>query len=114
MKTPEDYDELLKVAGCKVIAYERFGSYQGDWIAKVEYEGKIGFIHDYYGSCSGCDALEGEFCYNEQTPLKRVLEFALPYLKEIKSYDEVYMDISKEEYWDSEASKMQLWMEANK
>jgi len=29
------YDEALKAAGAEVLLYESFGSYQGDWWAKV-------------------------------------------------------------------------------
>lgn len=55
-----DYKFALEVAGAKVLAYQTFGSYQGDWLAKVEYEGQQFWIHDYFGSCSGCDAMEAE------------------------------------------------------
>lgn len=44
------YREALEVAGATVVAFEEFGSYQGDWIAKVEYKGNIGWIKDYFGS----------------------------------------------------------------
>jgi hypothetical protein len=47
------YKECLELAGATVIDYEEFGSYQGDWLAYVEYKGKKGFIKDYYGSCTG-------------------------------------------------------------
>lgn len=59
------YEEALKAAGAEVHAYETFGSYQGDWWALVSYEGKHGFVHGYYGSCSGCDAFEAEFGWTE-------------------------------------------------
>lgn len=36
------YKKCLEIAGAKVIAYEEFGSYQGDWIAVVEYKGVKG------------------------------------------------------------------------
>lgn len=55
-----DYSDCLKMAGAEVLAYETFGSYQGDWLAKVRFEGKEGFIKGSYGSCSGCDYLQAE------------------------------------------------------
>ena len=61
------YKEALEAAGAKVHAFEEFGSYQGDWWAFVTLaDGKTGWIHGYYGSCSGCDAFEGEFGWHEE------------------------------------------------
>jgi len=53
------YSGALVAAGWNVIAEESFGSYQGDWWALVERDGKRGWIHDSFGSCSGCDTIEG-------------------------------------------------------
>lgn len=53
------YKDAIEAAGASVIEFERFGSYQGDWWAKTN----LGWIHGSYGSCSGCDAFEGEFGY---------------------------------------------------
>lgn len=55
------YEMCLEKAGAKVIAFENFGSYQGDWLAYVEYKGEKGFVAGSYGSCSYCDAFESEF-----------------------------------------------------
>lgn len=55
------YSEALEAAGAKVIEYKEFGSYQGDWLAFVEYNGEKGIVEGSYGSCSGCDAFEAEF-----------------------------------------------------
>lgn len=54
------YKEALEAAGATVHAMENFGSYQGDWQAKVTYDEKTGWIQGCFGSCSGCDAFEGE------------------------------------------------------
>jgi hypothetical protein len=62
------YCEAMEAAGAEVLCYESFGSYQGDWWAKVTYEGNTFWVHGSYGSCSGCDAFEAEFWYcNEGT-----------------------------------------------
>ena len=59
-----DYQTCLEAAGLTVHTIEHFGSYQGDWWAHVTLpDGRKGFVHGYYGSCSGCDALEGAFGY---------------------------------------------------
>lgn len=55
------YRSALEAAGAKVLAYESFGSYQGDWYAKVEYNGETGWVQGSYGSCSYCDSFESEF-----------------------------------------------------
>ena len=34
------YQMALEMAGATVLEYKEFGSYQGDWFAKVEYQGK--------------------------------------------------------------------------
>lgn len=55
------YSEAMEAAGAKVELYEQFGSYQGDWWARVEYEGRRGWVTGSYGSCSGCDSFQAEF-----------------------------------------------------
>lgn len=57
------YDSALEAAGAKILAYGSFGSYQGEWYAKVEYNGEVGWVEGSYGSCSGCDAFDAEFGY---------------------------------------------------
>ncbi len=55
------YKEALEAAGCKVLAFEEFGSWQGTWLAFVEYNGEKGIVEGAFGSCSYCDAFEAEF-----------------------------------------------------
>jgi hypothetical protein len=58
------YDVAMEAAGAKIHVYESFGSYQGDWWAKVTLpDGRTGWVNGSYGSCSGCDAFEAEFDY---------------------------------------------------
>ena len=53
------YTVALEAAGATVRAYQEFGSYQGDWWARVVLpDGREGWVTSSYGSCSGCDALE--------------------------------------------------------
>ena len=58
-----DYDELLAVCGADVFCFDWFGSYEGQWFAKIGYDGQIFWVSGSYGSCSGCDSLEG--CYDD-------------------------------------------------
>ncbi len=55
------YREALEIAGAKVVDFKEFGSYQGTWLALVEYKGQKGIVQGCYGSCSGCDAFKAEF-----------------------------------------------------
>ena len=55
------YSQALEAAGCKILAFEEFGCYQGTWLAFVEYNGQKGIVEGSYGSCSGCDAFQSEF-----------------------------------------------------
>jgi hypothetical protein len=53
----------MEAAGAKIRHFESFGSYQGEWLALVEYKGMTGWVVGSYGSCSGCDAFEAEIGY---------------------------------------------------
>jgi len=61
------YRTAMEAAGATVLAYESFGSYQGDWFALVVYGGKTFWVHGSYGSCSGCDAFCAEFDFGVMT-----------------------------------------------
>ncbi len=57
------YKLALEKAGANVLDFQEFGSYQGTWLAFVEYNGEKGIVEGSYGSCSGCDAFQAEFDY---------------------------------------------------
>jgi len=126
-----DYIDALKFGGATVHDYESFGSYQGEWLAKVTYEGKTGWVKGSYGSCSGCDALQAEFGYESHTcgdeeyynPLfgdegfregcpqcqklkKKMISFGQGYLDQILTQEEVEKEVSEYLGWDTEAGKM--------
>lgn len=52
------YQEMFKAEGLEVLAWETFGSYQGDYAVVVKKDDMLGFVVIGYGSCSGCDAFE--------------------------------------------------------
>ena len=55
------YKDALTAAGATVHAFESFGTWQGDWWARVTVpNGHTGWIHGHFGSCSGCDSYEAE------------------------------------------------------
>lgn len=55
------YKLALEAAGFTVHRIKYFGSWSGQWVAYVtDPEGNQGFIQDWYGSCSVCDAFEAD------------------------------------------------------
>ena len=125
------YAQALAAAGATVVEFEEFGSYQGDWIALVIYEGEMRWVMGCYGSCSGCDAFEDEFgwgdgivesdgrifdrdtyTYRQATQeeidsyKKRLADFGKSYLDTCYSQDEIEKNVSANLEWDSEAEAM--------
>lgn len=134
------YTEALEAAGATVLSFEAFGSYQGDWVAKVEYEGKTGYVTGCYGSCSGCDAFEAEmgYAHSEQCEehryqsaqeneleqcaacieakadyQKRLAEFGKPYLEDFFTREELEKKFEKQSEWDYGSGELLQWVRAN-
>jgi len=129
------YYQAMEAAGANVLAFQSFGSYQGDWWAKVEFNDITFFVSGSYGSCSGCDAFEGEFgwengrCsdheYDEAgsvgcpecaergiTFQKRLSDFGLAYLTNPWTQEEAIKEASRNLDWDSDAQEMVDWLKA--
>lgn len=119
------YEASLECAGAKVLAYEAFGSYQGDWLALVEYEGERGFVHGYYGSCAACDAFEGEFGYCEGLQkydretgkwvllpgaVEKLAEFGREYLSDLRTTEEVLEQFERDSEFDLDAQDVVRWV----
>jgi hypothetical protein len=86
-----DYQKALEAAGAEVHAYESFGSYQGDWWALVTVDGERGWVHGYYGSCSGCDAFEAEFGYDEDRCKRHQYEQPMPNCDQCRGAESAYL-----------------------
>ncbi|MED4787541.1 hypothetical protein P9429_11665 [Bacillus atrophaeus] len=106
------YREALESAGAEVLLYEEFGSYQGDWLAKVRYEGQIGWVHDYFGSCSGCDAFEAEFGWEDPSE-EDLADFGKRYLSYMYTQDEIEARASENLDWDLTAEIMVNFVKEN-
>ena len=125
------YSEALKAAGAEVHEFNEFGSYQGDWWAKVTYNEQTGWVTGSYGSCSGCDAFEAEFGYSGhdcgsdyyyspfwgddkfrdgcetcQSLKERFIKFGQEYLEGIMSQEKAEEVAGRNIEWDMEAQKM--------
>lgn len=128
------YAKAMQAAGAEVIEFECFGSYQGEWWAKVRYEGRIGWVQGSYGSCSGCDAFEGEFgfaymdceehrwdhkddctaCQEAKRQYdKRLADFGRLYLDELIPQEKAEEVAARNIEWDSEAQGMLDWLKSH-
>lgn len=130
------YQQALEAAGATVHEFESFGSYQGDWYALVTYNGEKGWIHGWFGSCSGCDSFEAEFgwedretcneheykgtdeiraaCLGCQEAKKRYTEklaaFGKPYLEGMQASGIILTELDKEKSWDGESERAAAWI----
>jgi len=133
------YTNALKLAGAEIHAFKRFGTYQGDWYAKVTYNGITGFIQGSFGSCSMCDAFEHEFesvmhthengdnifgglyedeifdtnCNECQETQKRLKSFGERYLDNILTKEEAIAKASENIAWDLDAQDLVNWLKEN-
>jgi len=78
------YGELLAYAlDKKLLAYSTYGSYSGDYIAILDSGDNIEIWKGYYGSCSGCDWIEAQKNWEDETITKTQ---ALNYVKDEKPF----------------------------
>lgn len=129
------YREAIESTGAKVLAYEKFGTYDGEWLAQIEVDGEIKYIRDYFGECSSTDAFEADFgseshecgddiyydpfynndgfrenCEKCQNLKKRFIKFGQDYVENAMSFDECMKIVSKNFDWDMEAKEMVDWL----
>lgn len=89
----ENYGKLLaELKGRKLISYNEFGSYQGDWIACLENGDSIELWKGGYGSCSGCDWIQAVYSWDDETVS---LEQAEEYFKDDRPFIEISTDLVK-------------------
>jgi hypothetical protein len=130
------YKEALEAAGAEVLAYQEFGSYQGDWWAKIRYEGQENWVHGFFGSCSVCDAFMSEFGYDsdkcvdhefESSPREdcqacveerafyhtKLIEFGLRYIEDAMTQEKAIEVASRDIEWDLDANFMVDFISSN-
>ncbi len=72
----EDYGDMFaKVKDMRLVKFEYFGSYQGQYLVVLEDDGWLYFYIGSYGSCSGCDWLEAERDFEGEVNYKEALEY---------------------------------------
>lgn len=108
------YALALHCAGVDVLDFENFGSYQGEWWARVQFpSGEIFFVPGSYGSCSGCDAFEAEFEWDsDERPdyAHRLRDFGREYLTNCYTLQGAIIEASKNLSWDHDAEEMVEWL----
>jgi hypothetical protein len=131
------YDAAMEAAGAEVLRFQQFGSYQGEWYAKVRFNGNLMWVNGSYGSCSGCDAFEGEFGYktreecdehryehpkptecaacdeNKKAYDEKLAAFGLSYLESGDMTDAEAIRKATQYSWDSQASVMEQFIRDN-
>lgn len=133
------YAQAMEAAGATVHDYARFGSYQGDWLADVTFDGGRGIIAGSYGSCSGCDAFEATFGYNDSDDgcsehsyekrddcvactaqgdayFEKLRDFGIAYLDRVMNEDELARyraEMVEQSGWDSDAPAIIDWLDAH-
>jgi hypothetical protein len=95
-----DYTMVAEARGQRVLWFRRFGSYQGDWLLLSRDDDRYYIYKDSYGSCSGCDAIEGEFGYTGADKLTpdnpQVQEFIKDYLPFLEMRPEAALRVATE------------------
>lgn len=109
------YEHALKAAGAAVIDFEYFGEYSGQWFAKVSYNGETGWIQDWFGSCSHCDAFDAEFDFSEPDETdevynQRLAEFGRRYLGAILPAQHFLPELDEKAEWDGDAADAAVWI----
>lgn len=112
------YEDIVKSWGYEVLAFETFGSYQGDHLALLRGPMGHGLLVMGYGSCSGCDHLQGIAPWNDSDDWSPVLDFAAQLHNSIEWRPDAerlrdYIDENPEKSWWSYDDAIARWLDAN-
>lgn len=95
----DGYPRTLVAAGATVHHYWQSGDYGGVWAAHVTLpDGRTGWILDYYGSCSGCDAYKAEFMYGSRESPEKLAEFGRSYFDQLLTRAEALAKCDESDY----------------
>jgi hypothetical protein len=108
------YESALKAAGAAVIDFKSFGSWQGEWVALVDYNNELGWVQGSYGSCNVCDAFQSEFgwsCDEESEDYQvRLVSFGESYLDGLMTTENITSYFKNNSSWDSESEAAYNWI----
>lgn len=68
LETPQNYSDVARLRGQQVLFYQEFGSYQGEWFCLARKDDLYYLYEGWYGSCSGCDDIQGTWGYYDNPP----------------------------------------------
>ncbi len=105
------YCDAIEAAGAEVLAFGEFGSYQGDWYAKVKWEGQTVLVGGAYGSCSGCDAFEAEFMSTLHPTPEALAAFGRTYLADPLDSAKARADAVEQAEWDVDSRDIIKWFD---
>jgi hypothetical protein len=93
-----EYTMVAEARGQRVLWFRRFGSYQGEWLLMSRDDERYYLYKDWYGSCSGCDAIEGTFSWGDiADDDPRVAEFIEGYKPFLEMTPEGALSVSMRE-----------------
>lgn len=108
------YAGSLRAAGAEVHTSRSFGTYQGDWWAKVTLpDARRGWITDRFGSCTGCDAFQAEFGHRENISRAELAEFGAGYFDALLTQTDAETQAAENESWDLDASEAVAFVREN-
>ncbi len=74
-----DYTMVAEARGQRVLWYRQFGSYQGEWLLMSCDDSMFYVYKGWYGSCSGCDAIQHTFDGDVDPASEEVQKFIADY-----------------------------------
>jgi hypothetical protein len=105
------YNDLVLTMGVEIIEQETFGEFEGDIVYHVKRGDEHGILIVGFGSCSGCDALQGTLCYSDEwtddiernvTALRDQLQASIIWPTEGKTLTEMIEErISGSGWWEN-------------
>lgn len=100
------YGELVDSMEYEVICTEDIGSYQGDYLYFLKDSERYGLLVFGYGSCSGCDSLQGCSSEDEVTSLRNDIESNIKWFDSKESVIKFVTNTEekpfKDWYWNEE------------
>jgi hypothetical protein len=100
-EAPMSYDEIVATQG-EILKDWTLGSYQGDYVYLLKNDDRYAFTVIGYGSCSGCDALEGCESDEEFNQLKESITSGIVWGIKQEVYDYVFNQEANRWYFHEE------------
>lgn len=88
------YEHIASFNQESKVYYAKFGSYQGTWLLITYKNNKFKIYKDYYGSCSGCDAIQSKI--NGFNPPNNIKELARKFFSQYQPFLQIPIEIMRE------------------